>query len=79
MNPSKKFAFLLFKVYNKKQNVTEVVEMKIEIQKTTQKKQKPDENNLGFGKYFTDHMFIMDYENGKGWHSPRIIPYGDLP
>lgn len=53
--------------------------MKIEIQKTTQKKQKPDENNLGFGKYFTDHMFIMDYENGKGWHSPRIIPYGDLP
>ena len=35
----------------------------------------PDESQLGFGKYFTDHMFVMDYETGKGWHSPRIQPY----
>lgn len=34
-----------------------------------------DESQLGFGKYFTDHMFIMNYQTGKGWHDPRIIPY----
>ncbi|MGE5614728.1 MAG: branched-chain amino acid aminotransferase [Bacillota bacterium] len=48
------------------------------IQKTQNPKSKPDEKNLGFGKYFTDHMFIMDYSEGKGWHNPRIIPYGPL-
>jgi len=51
---------------------------KINIQKTTTPKQKPDQNNLGFGKYFTDHMFIMDYTEGKGWHDPRIVPYGPI-
>ena len=39
-------------------------------------KQKPqDETKLGFGKIFTDHMFMMNYETGKGWHNPRIEPY----
>ena len=33
---------------------------------------------LGFGKYFTDHMFLLDYEKGKGWINPRIVPYGPL-
>ncbi|MDD5602740.1 MAG: branched-chain amino acid aminotransferase [Eubacteriales bacterium] len=49
------------------------------IIKTTSPKSRPDQNNLGFGKYFTDHMFIMDYTEGKGWHDPRIVPYGPLP
>jgi branched-chain amino acid aminotransferase len=35
----------------------------------------PDPDKLGFGHYFTDHMFEMDYETGKGWHNPRIVPY----
>ncbi|MFO7766119.1 MAG: branched-chain amino acid aminotransferase [Pelovirga sp.] len=35
-----------------------------------------DENNLVFGKQFTDRMFVMQYDEGKGWHSPRIQPYG---
>ncbi len=47
----------------------------IKIEKTNIKKQKPDENNLSFGKFFTDYMFIMDYKKDKGWHEPRIIPY----
>lgn len=34
--------------------------------------------DLGFGRHFTDHMFVMDYEEGQGWHDPRIIPYGPL-
>ena len=29
-----------------------------------------------FGKIFTDHMFIMDYEKGRGWHDARVVPYG---
>ena len=33
----------------------------IKITKTTAPKAKPtDENKLGFGKIFTDHMFVMD-------------------
>ena len=32
----------------------------IKITRTTAPKAKPDESNLGFGKKFTDHMFVMD-------------------
>ena len=38
----------------------------------------PGEDKLGFGKIFTDHMFVMDYVSGKGWHNARIVPYGDF-
>ena len=42
-------------------------------------KDKPkDESKLGFGNIFTDHMFIMNYDTGKGWHDARIVPYGDI-
>src|SRR5690554_3640985 len=52
---------------------------KIEIIRTNNPKPKPaDVSKLGFGNYFTDHMFIMNYDEGKGWHSPRIVPYGPL-
>lgn len=53
--------------------------MAISITRSESLKSKPDQNNLGFGQYFTDHMLIMDYTEGKGWHDPRIIPYGPLP
>lgn len=52
--------------------------MNISITKTTNPKQKPDQNNLGFGIHFTDHMFIMDYDEGQGWHDARIVPYAPL-
>lgn len=52
--------------------------MRISLVKTTTPKSKPDESNLGFGRFFTDHMFIMDYKEGTGWHSPRIVPYAPL-
>ena len=49
----------------------------IKVTKTTHPKKKPtDESKLGFGKIFTDHMFLMDYDKGRGWHDPRIVPYG---
>jgi branched-chain amino acid aminotransferase len=50
----------------------------ISIQRNQNPKPKPDPSKLGFGQLFTDHMFMMDYEEGKGWHNPRIIPYGPL-
>lgn len=51
---------------------------KITVTKTASPKQKPDMSSLGFGKVFSDHMFIMDYSLEKGWFDPRIIPYGPL-
>ena len=52
----------------------------MQINKTlaTTLKPEPDWNNLGFGKIFTDHMFIMDYTEGQGWHDARIVPYAPL-
>ena len=48
----------------------------IRIEKTTQPKEKPAAGQkLGFGKIFTDHMFVMNYTEGKGWHDPRIVPF----
>lgn len=47
----------------------------IRIELTRAKKEKPLPDQLQFGKLFTDHMFIMDYSEGKGWYDPRIVPY----
>ena len=48
----------------------------IKITKTENPKAKyTDESTLGFGKVFTDHMFIIEYTEGKGWHDARIEPY----
>jgi branched-chain amino acid aminotransferase len=52
--------------------------LNIEIQRAAALKPKPSEENLGFGRYFTDHLFRMEYSPDKGWHSPRIVPYGPL-
>jgi len=52
--------------------------MDIKITKTTTPKAKPDQSSLGFGKIFTDHMFVMDYTEGKGWHDAQIVPYQNL-
>ena len=50
--------------------------MEILINKTLNPKTKPESSSLGFGKYFTDHMFVMDYNAKKGWHDARIVPFG---
>jgi len=53
--------------------------MEIYYEKREKLKEKPtEENNLGFGKIFTDHMFLYNYTKGKGWHDARIVPYGDF-
>ena len=53
--------------------------MDIKIVKTTQPKEKPDQKALGFGKYMSDHMFLMNWEQGKGWFDARIVPFGPIP
>ena len=57
---------------------TEVIMLSIKYELVTTKKEKPDYNKLGFGNYFTDHMFMMNYTEGKGWHDARIVPYQNL-
>ncbi|MDO5717632.1 MAG: branched-chain amino acid aminotransferase [Tissierellia bacterium] len=52
--------------------------MDIKIIKNENPKEKPPVDNLGFGQYFTDHMFVMDYKKDIGWHNARIEPFGDL-
>ena len=52
--------------------------MEISITTVKERKTLPEESTLGFGKVFTDHMFVMDYEMGKGWHNARIVPFGRI-
>lgn len=48
------------------------------VTRTTAPKPRPADDSLAFGKVLTDHMFLMNYEEGKGWFNPRIEPYGPL-
>ena len=51
----------------------------IKITLTETPKAKPAAGTkLGFGKIFTDHMFVMNYTEGKGWHDPRIEPFHNI-
>jgi branched-chain amino acid aminotransferase len=50
----------------------------IRITRTASPKARPKDSELGFGQVFTDHMFLMDFQQEKGWYDPRIEPYGPL-
>lgn len=52
--------------------------MEIRFEKTNNPKEKVDASEVGFGKYFTDYMFVMEYNKEKGWHDARIIPFQNL-
>jgi len=49
----------------------------ITVRRTTQPGSLPA-GELGFGRLFADHMFMMDYGRQEGWHGHRIVPYGPL-
>lgn len=53
-------------------------ELDVVLHKTETLKEKPDQDNLGFGQYFTDHMFVMKWSREQGWHDAEIKPYGDF-
>src|SRR5574337_2118598 len=50
----------------------------LRITKTTQPKMRVPDPDLAFGKVFTDHMLVVDYTDGTGWHDARIEPYGPM-
>jgi branched-chain amino acid aminotransferase len=50
----------------------------IRITRATTLKPKPKDSDLGFGTDFTDHLFLMDFQEDKGWYDPRVEPYGPL-
>ena len=52
--------------------------MDIKITENLNPSVKPADNALGFGRIFTDHMFIMDYDRDNGWHDARIVPFGPI-
>ena len=52
--------------------------MEIKITETANPGIMPPESELGFGRVFSDHMLVMDYEQGIGWHNARIIPFGNI-
>lgn len=52
--------------------------MEIKFERTNNPGKMPPEDTLGFGRVFSDHMFIMDYDRDNGWHNARIVPFGNL-
>ncbi len=52
--------------------------MEIKITRAQTLKEKPDSSTLVFGQSMTDHMLIVDWDEGQGWHDARIVPYGPL-
>jgi branched-chain amino acid aminotransferase len=51
---------------------------RIAIERTANPRPQPPDAELKFGRVFTDHMFLCDWEEGRGWLNPRIVPYGPL-
>lgn len=53
--------------------------LNIRFEKRDKLKEKPDPTKLGFGKFMTDYMFVMDWKKGEGWVDARIVPEGPIP
>ena len=49
--------------------------MEIKLIERKQLKEKPDQKNLGFGKYMTDYMFVMDWNKEQGCQDARLEPH----
>ena len=52
--------------------------MEIEVHRTQSPAARPSDTELGFGRVFTDHMFLMDFDPDRGWHAARIVPRAPL-
>jgi branched-chain amino acid aminotransferase len=50
----------------------------ISVQRTPKPRPRPKDDELAFGKIFTDHMFLAEWDEGKGWHDARVVPYGPI-
>ena len=67
----------LIRDYNRGRSM-QGAEMNIQIKENPNHSVMPAESELGFGHYFSDHMFVMDYEEGRGWYDHRIVPFGNI-
>lgn len=54
------------------------LEIKVTKVGESERRQKPDQANLAFGRNFTDHMFLMKWSSEEGWHDAEICPYQDF-
>jgi branched-chain amino acid aminotransferase len=50
----------------------------ISVQRTPKPRPRPRDDELAFGKTFTDHMFLAEWDEGRGWHDARVVPYGPI-
>ena len=46
------------------------------LQLAATRKPRPKDSELVFGRTFTDHMAVADWESERGWFDPRVVPYG---
>ena len=55
-----------------------IQDIKIELRED--KREKPqDMSKVKFGKTFSDHMFLMNYDSKNGWHDARVVPHAPIP
>ena len=54
------------------------IEVTLEKVDKAQRKEKPSQDNLGFGVHFTDHMLLMKWDRENGWHDAKICPCRDF-
>lgn len=62
-------------IWKRRKKDTEANNMEIRFEERKELKEKPDQSNLGFGRYMTDYMFVMDWSKKDGWHDARIVPH----
>jgi branched-chain amino acid aminotransferase len=55
-----------------------VPRLDIAVHRAPASKARPAQNQLGFGRHFTDHLFRMDYTPESGWNEARVEPYAPL-
>ena len=46
------------------------------LQLAATRQPRPKDSELVFGRTFTDHMAVADWESERGWFDPRVVPYG---
>lgn len=51
----------------------------LQLEMTREPHKKPDDSEpLVFGKTFTDHMLMVEWDEKQGWGRPRIQPFQNL-
>jgi branched-chain amino acid aminotransferase len=49
------------------------------VRLAAERKARPKDSELSFGRVFTDHMALVDYDADRGgWYDPRVVPYAPL-